>query len=130
MENARPDVVIAIDALAARSVERLASTVQLADTGIDPGSGVGNHRKAICRETVGVPVVAMGVPTVVESATLVSDMLCKAGLKVLAEELHSELKASRGFFVSPKDVDLLTATAAVLLASSIEKAFSVVEPPI
>lgn len=125
-----PDLIVAVDALAARHTARLGATVQLSDTGIVPGSGVGRGSLAVDRSTVGVPVMALGVPTVVESATLVSDMLCKAGLKVLAEELHSELKASRGFFVSPKDVDLLTATAAVLLASSIEKAFSVVEPPV
>ena len=63
--HVKPDAVIAVDALAARSSKRIASTIQIADTGITPGSGVGNHRKALDRETLGVPVVAVGVPLVV-----------------------------------------------------------------
>jgi GPR endopeptidase len=89
-ENAHPDVVLVIDALAARSCDRLAATVQLSDSGINPGSGIGNHRKAICRETVGVPVIALGVPTVVNSATLVYDALHKAGIDgVFAGHCHA-----------------------------------------
>jgi spore protease len=68
---ANADIIIAIDALAARSTERLCTTIQLSDTGIEPGSGVGNHRRAITYKSMGVPVIALGVPTVVNSATLV-----------------------------------------------------------
>ena len=67
----RPDLVIAVDALAARNVHRLASTIQLTDTGIHPGSGVGNHRRGMTRENLGVPVIAIGVPTVVGAAAIV-----------------------------------------------------------
>lgn len=73
VEETEPDFVIAIDALAARSVRRLNRTIQIANTGIAPGSGVGNHRNAITKETVGVPVIAIGVPTVVDAATIVGD---------------------------------------------------------
>lgn len=66
-----PDLVIAVDALAARNVHRLASTIQLTDTGIHPGSGVGNHRRGMTRENLGVPVIAIGVPTVVGAAAIV-----------------------------------------------------------
>ena len=73
VEKTKPDVVIVIDALAARSTRRLNRTIQISNTGIHPGSGVGNHRNAITEETLGVPVIAIGVPTVVDAATIVGD---------------------------------------------------------
>ena len=120
----RPDVVLAIDALAARSTERLAATVQLSDTGISPGSGIGNRRRAIDRESVGVPVVSLGIPTVVDSATLVYDALQKAGIGEVDGKLRGVLENQRRFFVSPKEIDLITAQTAGLLADAIEQAFS------
>lgn len=71
VEETRPDLVLAIDALAARNVRRLASTIQLTDTGIHPGSGVGNHRHSLTRESLGVPVMALGIPTVTGAAAIV-----------------------------------------------------------
>lgn len=124
-ENAEPDLVIAVDALAARACERLASTVQLCDRGIEPGSGVGNHRRPICRETVGVPVLGLGVPTVVDSSTLVYDALGRAGIGAISDELRAVLENGRGFFVSPKESDVITAHLSTLLAESIEQAFAV-----
>ena len=73
----KPDIVIAIDALAARSTRRLNRTIQITNTGIQPGSGVGNHRNALTEETLGVPVIAIGIPTVVDAATIVGDALEK-----------------------------------------------------
>lgn len=73
----RPDVMIVIDALAARSTKRLNRTIQITNSGIQPGSGVGNHRNALTEEVMGVPVIAVGVPTVVDAATIVSDALDK-----------------------------------------------------
>ena len=70
-----PDLVIAVDALAARNSKRLNRTVQIADTGIHPGSGVGNHRSGLTEETLGVPVIGIGVPTVVDAATIVNDTM-------------------------------------------------------
>lgn len=75
VEETRPELVIAIDALAARSTKRLNRTIQITDTGINPGSGVGNHRNAINEETLGIPVIAVGVPTVVDAATIVNDTM-------------------------------------------------------
>ena len=75
VQNINPKLVIVIDALASRSIERISSTIQLSDTGIVPGAGVGNTRKEISEKTLGIPVVAMGIPTVVESAVLVNDCL-------------------------------------------------------
>ena len=95
-ERLRPACVVAVDALASRSVERLCRTVQLSDTGIVPGSGVGNHRMALNAQTLGVPVVAVGVPTVVEASTLVLDLLGGAeGDPLPGEDL----------FVTPREVD-------------------------
>ncbi|MBE6619213.1 MAG: GPR endopeptidase [Ruminococcaceae bacterium] len=104
-ENCRPSLVIVIDALAARSVDRLARTVQLSDTGISPGSGIGNHRKKISSETIGCPVMAVGVPTVVDSATLVLDALERAGISEYPEALIPILEQGSEFFVTLKDSD-------------------------
>ena len=75
VRETEPDLVIAVDALAARNSKRLNRTIQIADTGINPGSGVGNHRNGINEDTVGVPVIAIGVPTVVDAATIVNDTM-------------------------------------------------------
>lgn len=96
-QKLRPACVIAVDALASRSLERLCRTVQLADTGIAPGSGAGNHRMALDRDSLGVPVLAVGVPTVVEGATLAADLLG-------ADELP-DLDPGRSLLVTPKDID-------------------------
>ena len=96
-EKLRPACVVAVDALASRSLKRLCKTVQLADTGITPGSGVGNHRLGLTRETLGVPVVAVGVPTVVDGATLAADLLG-------ADELP-DLGEGHDLLVTPKDID-------------------------
>nr|WP_202109837.1 GPR endopeptidase [Bacillus velezensis] len=73
IKESKPDFVIAVDALAARAVERVNTTIQFSDTGIHPGSGVGNKRKELSKETLGIPVIAIGVPTVVDAVTIASD---------------------------------------------------------
>lgn len=118
-----PDAVIVIDALAAKSTERLSSTVQLTDTGICPGSGIGNARSEVSRETVGVPVIALGVPTVIDSSTLVYDVLEQAGVGEISDEVGQVLDRGREFFVSPKECDIIIDGVSSLLASAIEKAF-------
>ena len=123
-ERIKPDVIIAVDALAARSCERLASTVQISDCGISPGSGIGNLRKAINKENLGIPVIALGVPTVVDSATLVYDALEKAGITEIGESLKGVLDNERGFFVSPKESDIISERIGNLLALSLDKALS------
>lgn len=120
----KPDVVLVVDALAARSCDRLASTVQITDSGISPGSGVGNHRAAITRETLGVPVITLGVPTVVNSATLVYDALQEAGIEEISEPLRKVLNSGKSFFVSPKECDVITEQVSKLLADSINTAFT------
>lgn len=98
-ERLSPSCIIAIDALASCRMDRLCRTVQVADTGIVPGSGVGNSRAALNQESLGIPVVAVGVPTVVDAITLASDMAERSGV-----ELPS-LEEQRGMIVTPRDID-------------------------
>lgn len=99
-EQVRPAAVIVVDALAARDLERLCATVQIADTGLVPGSGVGNHRMALNRETLGVPVISVGVPTVVDAETIARDLLGEAG--AVPKALNGR---GRRFFVTPESID-------------------------
>ena len=122
-ENVTPDVVIAVDALAARSCERLCNTVQLASTGICPGSGIGNKRKAINHGTVGIPVMSLGVPTVVDSSSLVYDALQQAGIEQTDTRLAEILENRRSFFVTPKESDVIIDELSRLLSSSLDLAF-------
>mgnify|MGYP004527365191 FL=1 len=102
-EQVKPSLIIAVDALASRRMGRVCTAVQLSDSGIIPGSGVGNHRAALNRETLGVPVIAVGVPTVVDAATLAADLLEESGMgDVDPERLH---QGSGTFMVTPRDID-------------------------
>lgn len=94
IEKTKPDFVIAIDALAARSIERVNSTIQISDTGIHPGSGVGNKRKELSKETLGIPVIAIGVPTVVDAVSITSDTIDFI-LKHFGREIKEGNKPSR-----------------------------------
>lgn len=122
-KSASPDLIIAIDALAARSTERLGTTVQISDSGIFPGSGIGNRRNEISFETMGIPVIALGIPTVVNSATLVYDALNKAGCEKYDKELDYVLKSGTSFFVSPRESDMINEKAAMLFAAAINELY-------
>ena len=99
----RPKAVVAIDALASRRLDRVCRTLQLADTGIAPGSGVGNSRPELSRSSLGVPVVAVGVPTVVDAATLAADLTARSGLGERPPEDFAS--ASEGLMVTPREID-------------------------
>ena len=114
----RPNAVVAIDALASRRVERLGCTLQISDAGISPGAGVGNHRTKINRETIGVPVIAIGVPTVVDARTFADDLL---GESLEAQSL-SRQRIDGALIVIPREIDLLTERAARLLGFSLNAA--------
>ncbi len=105
----KPDIVITVDALAARSVSRLGNTVQMCNTGIVPGSGVGNSRKEISERTLGIPVIAIGVPTVVDAATLVSDY---SGVNEVDDD-------AKTMMVTPREVDLMIERAAKLTSLAV-----------
>lgn len=116
VETVRPDAVIAVDALASQRLARLCTTVQLTDTGIVPGSGAGNHRAALTRETLGVPVYAVGVPTVVDAATLTRDVLEEAGADCPDP---AALRGHTGVMVTLRDIDARTRTLARLVGFGI-----------
>lgn len=103
-----PACIIAVDALAASSCTRLGNTVQIADSGIVPGSGVGNHRHEISQKTLGVPVIAVGIPTVVETSVLVGELAGEAAAK-----------APGGVFVTPREIDRITTLGARLIGMAI-----------
>ena len=125
VDNIKPKLLLIIDALASRSIERISSTVQLADTGIVPGAGVGNTRKELTEETLGVPVIAIGIPTVVEAATIAADSLDLFIQKIQEQaksndflnklqdedkyEMIKEVLAPNdyNFIVTPKEIDEL-----------------------
>ena len=100
VDKVKPDLVIAIDALASRKMERISTTIQLADSGINPGSGVGNNRKELSRESMGVPVIAIGVPTVVDAATMASDTI-----DMVIDTLINESPESGEFYNMLKNMD-------------------------
>lgn len=119
VKKIKPCAVIVIDALASRSTDRLGRTVQLSDTGISPGSGVGNHRHTISEKTLGVPVIAIGVPTVVDGRTLAFDILEKAGVN---EEQIKNTEIKDTMMVTPKEIDALIERASRLIAMAINTA--------
>lgn len=140
VKETKPDCVVVIDALAARSLHRLGTTIQITDTGIEPGSGVGNHRLGLNKETLNVPVIAIGVPTVVGAATIACDTL-DALVHVLKaeattseigstlesfqpEEKHQLLKSLlspqvRNLFVAPKDMDDMVHSLSSIISEAI-----------
>ncbi len=112
IDEVKPDLIIVIDALAARSVKRLNCTIQLTDTGISPGSGVGNNRNALNKESLGIPVIAIGVPTVVDAGTIVEDHLEQALQKqgFSEKEIYGFIgeisqNSVKNMFVTPNNVD-------------------------
>ncbi len=137
VDNVHPKLIIVIDALASRSIERISSTVQIADTGIVPGAGVGNQRKELTVDTLGIPVIAIGVPTVVEAATIAADSL-NLFIQRLQEEAHSNeflnqlqeedkyqmikevlQPADYNFIVTPKEIDDLIENMSSVVARGI-----------
>ena len=117
VKELRPALIIALDALCAREPGRITRTVQLTDAGIQPGSGVGNHRAALSREALGVPVVAIGVPTVVYARSIVADALSRAGGDADACACVEE-----DMIVTPRDIDALVKRASRLLADALNRA--------
>ncbi len=137
VDNIKPKLLIVIDALASRSMERISSTIQLSDTGIVPGAGVGNTRKELTESTLGIPVIALGIPTVVETAVVVND-----ALDLFIEKLQQEAKSNDylnqlkeednyeqikeallpkdfNFIVTPKEIDELILNMSEVVARGI-----------
>lgn len=141
VDKIKPDLVIAVDALASRKMERVSTTIQLTDVGITPGSGVGNRRQGLNMESLGVPVISIGIPTVVNAATMVNDTMeliieslkkeAEVGKEfyALLEELSQEEKYtlieevlnpySANVIVTPKDIDVLIDDLSIIVANGL-----------
>ncbi len=128
VEKVSPDALIVIDALASRSVNRLCRTIQITDTGIAPGAGIGNNRNQINRETMGIPVIAVGVPTVVDAGTIIFETLeeafSEAGYK--EEEIHQFFHSIASekmetLFVTPKEIDEEIRQVGKVIALALER---------
>ncbi len=119
VKRIKPNAVVAIDALASRRLERLGCTLQISDTGISPGAGVGNHRTQITKETIGVPVIAIGVPTVVDVQTFATDLACDNLLARQSEKFEPD---GRRMIITPREIDLLTERASRLIGFALNAA--------
>ncbi len=143
-EQIHPDALVVIDALAARSTRRLGRTIQVTDAGINPGSGVGNHRNKISKETIGIPVIAIGIPTVVEAVTIINDSMngfisaleTSESMKKLTDswknlkeseqtQLIREILSPQmnNMFVTPKDIDASIKQMSFIVAEGLNMAF-------
>ena len=130
VKETKPDVIIAVDALASRSTKRLNRTIQITDTGIHPGSGVGNNRNALTKESIGVPVIAIGVPTVVAAATIVIDAIEKISKETGADTYYKFVEQNtktlgelQNMFVTGKDVDAVIERLSDTLSFALNMAF-------
>ena len=115
-----PSLIIAVDSLAARDISRLGTAIQLTDTGISPGSGIGNRRSALNRDTIGVPVISIGIPTVVDALTLTANILEKyyGGADMISDNMEEA-----NFFVTPKDTDKIISYMSKVIGYSINMTF-------
>ena len=130
VRETKPDMIIAVDALASRSTKRLNRTIQITDTGIHPGSGVGNNRNALTEESIGVPVIAIGVPTVVAASTIVVDAIEKISNETGADTYYKYLEQNtktlgelQNMFVTGKDVDAIIERLSDTLSFALNTAF-------
>ena len=115
-----PNVILVIDSLAARGYDRLTSVLQISDIGLTPGSGVYNDKKRLDFDHIGIPVITIGIPTVINSATMLADIVLK---KKLSEDIAA-LDDHLNFFVTPKDIDVIIKDASILLAGAIDLAIT------
>ena len=120
-ERIQPSVVIAVDALAAKRRERLGATVQITADGLSLGAGINHSQSRVCQRTLGVPVISLGVPTVLPSSAILSEAFSCLSLEE-SEDAKVILEREKGFFVMPKESDLLLESAALLLSSAINRA--------
>ncbi len=134
VKETKPDLLIAVDALAARSTRRLNRTIQVSTSGIYPGSGVGNHRNALTKESLGVPVIAIGVPTVVDAATIVGDALERmekdSGLQIIGAREHPQAMSElNNMYVTSKDIDEMIKRLSFTVSEGINIALNMEEIP-
>lgn len=118
--NIKPKLIIAIDSLCSKNIDRINKSIQIADTGIIPGGGVGNKQEELSKDTLGIPVIAIGIPTVLDAATIVIDTLNVCDIVVQENELINKMKLNNfNFIVTPKEIDTLVENMANIVSEGI-----------
>ena len=108
VSNIKPKLILAIDSLCSKNIERINKSIQISDTGIVPGGGVGNRQEELSKETLGIPVIAIGIPTVLDAATIVIDTLNVCNITIEENEIVNKMKLNNfNFIVTPKEIDSL-----------------------
>lgn len=131
VNSTHPDLIVVIDALAARSTKRLTRTIQITNTGIHPGSGVGNHRHSLTQDSLGVPVIAIGIPTVVDAATIVNDAIerinskHKTSVDFFTDDTKEALYDMHNMYVTTKDIDSTIKRLGFTLSEALNIAFDI-----
>lgn len=120
VDNVKPKLVIAIDSLCSKNIERINKSIQISDTGIVPGGGVGNAREELSEETLGVPVIALGIPTVLDAATIVINTLNLCDIVISEDEIIDKMNLNNfNFIVTPKEIDSLIENMSSIVSESI-----------
>lgn len=108
VDNIKPKLVIAIDSLCSKNIDRINKSIQISDTGIIPGGGVGNRQEELSEKTLGIPVIGVGIPTVLDAATIVIDTLNVCDIEVSQDEIVNKMMLNNfNFIVTPKEIDSL-----------------------
>lgn len=124
VDNIKPKLVIAIDSLCSKNIDRINKSIQICDTGIVPGGGVGNRREELSEETLKVPVIAVGIPTVLDAATIVIEALNVCEVDFSEEEIITKMKLNNfNFIVTPKEIDELIENMSMIVSEGINQAF-------
>lgn len=120
VSNIKPKLVIAIDSLCSKNIDRINKSIQIADTGIIPGGGVGNRQEELSEDTLGIPVIGVGIPTVLDAATIVIDTLNACEIEVQENEIVNKMKLNNfNFIVTPKEIDALIENMANIVSEGI-----------
>lgn len=120
VDNVKPKLIIAIDSLCSKKIDRINRSIQISDTGIVPGGGVGNRQEELSIKTLGIPVIGLGVPTVLDAATIVIDTLNACKIEVSEEEILNEMMLNNfNFIVTPKEIDSLIENMATIVSEGI-----------
>jgi spore protease len=124
VDNLKPKLIIAVDSLCSKNINRIGKSIQISDTGIVPGGGVGNRQEELSQKTLGIPVIGIGIPTVLDAATIVIDTLNACEVKVKEDELVNKMKLNKfNFIVTPKEIDSLIENVSTIVSEGINMSF-------
>lgn len=122
VDNAKPKLVIAIDSLCSKNIDRINKSIQISDTGIIPGGGVGNRQEELSEKTLGIPVIGLGIPTVLDAATIVIDTLDACNIEVSHDEIVNKMMLNNfNFIVTPKEIDSLIDNMTSIVSEGINR---------